>query len=175
MKKKKLNKIGILGGTFDPAHRGHIAISKEAIKNYKISRIIWAVTKKNPFKKESSMSLNERIKYAKKLNKNNHKIKVKFFEDKIKSSRTINLINYLKKTNKNSELFFIMGADNLINFHKWAKWKLISKNCSILVFDRDQYRSKSIKSKTFRELNNKKLSFIKFKKVNISSSQLRKI
>ena len=175
MKNKKLNKIGILGGTFDPAHKGHIAISKEAIRTYKISKVIWAVTKKNPFKKKSFMTLKERIIYAKAINKNNSRIKVNYYEDKIKSSRTINLINYIKKNNKNSQLFFLMGADNLINFHKWHKWKLISKKCIILVFDRNGYKAKSMKSKTFKQLNQKELSYIKFKKVNISSSQLRKI
>ena len=175
MKNKKLNKIGILGGTFDPAHKGHIAISKEAIRSYKISKVIWAVTKKNPFKKKSFMTLKERIIYARMINKNNTKIKVNYYEDKIKSSRTINLINYIKKNNKNSQLFFLMGADNLINFHKWHKWKLISKKCIILVFDRNGYKAKSMKSKTFKQLNQKELSYIKFKKVNISSSQLRKI
>ena len=175
MKNKKLNKIGILGGTFDPAHKGHIAISKEAIRSYKISKVIWAVTKKNPFKKKSFMTLKERIIYARMINKNNMKIKVNYYEDKIKSSRTINLINYIKKNNKNSQLFFLMGADNLINFHKWHKWKLISKKCIILVFDRNGYKAKSMKCKTFKQLNQKELSYIKFKKVNISSSQLRKI
>jgi|TARA_Y100000996_G_scaffold322516_1_gene258583 nicotinate-nucleotide adenylyltransferase len=175
LKNKKLNKIGILGGTFDPAHKGHIAISKEAIRSYKISKVIWAVTKKNPFKKKSYMTLKERIIYARIINKNNPRIKVNYYEDKIKSSRTINLINYIKKNNKNSQLFFLMGADNLINFHKWHKWKLISKKCIILVFDRNGYKAKSMKSKTFKQLNQKELSYIKFKKVNISSSQLRKI
>ena len=175
MKNKKLNKIGILGGTFDPAHKGHIAISKEAIRSYKISKVIWAVTKKNPFKKKSYMTLKERIIYARIINKNNPRIKVNYYEDKIKSSRTINLINYIKKNNKNSQLFFLMGADNLINFHRWHKWELISKKCIILVFDRNGYKAKSMKSKTFKQLNQKELSYIKFKKVNISSSQLRKI
>ena len=68
-----------------------------------------------------------------------------------------------------------MGADNLIKFHKWHKWKLISKRCNILVFDRQGYMAKSLRSITFKQLNKKKLEFIKFKKVNISSSKLRKI
>ena len=69
----------------------------------------------------------------------------------------------------------MMGADNLINFHMWHKWKLISQKCNILVFDRQGYKAKSLKSVTFKRLNHKSLKFIKFKKVNISSSQLRKI
>ena len=68
-----------------------------------------------------------------------------------------------------------MGADNLINFHKWHKWRSISQKCNILVFDRQGFKSKSLKSITFKQVNKKKLTFIKLKKVNISSSQLRKI
>ena len=67
-----------------------------------------------------------------------------------------------------------MGADNLINFHKWYKWKSIIKMCNILVFDRLGYKAKSLKSVTFND-ENKNLTFVNFKKVNISSSQLRKI
>ena len=68
-----------------------------------------------------------------------------------------------------------MGADNLINFHKWYKWEQISSKCNILVFDRTNYKSKSLKSVAFKKLNKKKLKFVKFKKINISSSKLRKI
>jgi nicotinate-nucleotide adenylyltransferase len=68
-----------------------------------------------------------------------------------------------------------MGADNLINFHKWHKWKTISQKSNIVVFDRYGYKKKSLNSKTFKILNKKSLKFIEFNKVNISSSQLRKI
>ena len=169
----KKKKIGILGGTFDPPHKGHLEISKQAKKKFKLTYITWAITEKNPFKSKSSLSLKERIKFAKKIIKSNKFIKIKFYEDKIKSNKTIDLINYIKKNDL--EIYFIMGADNLINFHKWYKWKLISQKCNILVFDRRGYKAKSLKSITFKQLNQKKLTFIKFKKVNISSSQLRKI
>ena len=53
----KKNKIGILGGSFDPAHKGHLAISKETAKIFKLKKIIWAITKKNPFKKKSNLNL----------------------------------------------------------------------------------------------------------------------
>ena len=170
---KKKIKIGILGGSFDPAHRGHVKISKESKKRFKLDYIIWAITKKNPLKEMSSANLKSRISYAKKIVKKENFIKVRFYENKLKSNKTINLINFIKK--RKMDLYFIMGADNLINFHKWHKWKSISKKCNILVFDRNGYRAKSLKSITFRKLNKKGLNFIKFKKVNISSSQLRKI
>ena len=68
-----------------------------------------------------------------------------------------------------------MGADNLINFHRWQKWKSIASKCNIIVFDRHGYKKRSLNSITFRELDSKNLKFVKFNKVNISSSQLRKI
>ena len=104
-KQENKKKIGILGGTFDPAHRGHLSISKEAKKRFGIDKIIWAVTKKNPFKNKSSLSLDKRIKYAKKIVQNNLFIKVKYFENKTKSNRTIDLIKYIKRNNKNTDIF----------------------------------------------------------------------
>ena len=173
--KKNHKKIGILGGTFDPAHKGHLEISKQAKKKYKLNYVIWAITKKNPFKKKSKTKLITRIKFAKKIIGLNKFIKIRFYENKIKSNRTIDLISHIKRKNDTLDLYFIMGADNLINFHRWHKWKSISQKCNILVFDRQGYKAKSLKSITFKRLNQKSLDFIKFKKVNISSSQLRKI
>ena len=173
MNKKKI-KIGLLGGSFDPAHKGHLAISKEAKKRFSLKKIIWAITKKNPFKVQSVTSVSKRIKVCKKIIGINSFIKVKFYENIIKSNKTIDLINYLKK-NKSIEIYFLMGADNLISFHKWHKSKSISQKCNILVFDRHGYKKNSLKSKTFKKLNKSILTFIEFKKVNISSSQLRKI
>ena len=175
MKKIKKNKIGILGGTFDPAHIGHIKVSKEAKKKFRLNKIFWVITKKNPFKKKSFFSLKKRINHVKKINVNNKFIKIYFFEDKIKSNKTIDLMKFLKNRYKKTEFFFIMGADNLINFHKWKKWNKIAEISKILVFNRLNYKSKSLKSISFKKLNKKRLQFINFKKVNISSSQLRKI
>ena len=172
---KNHKKIGILGGTFDPAHKGHLEISKQAMKKYKLDYIIWAITKKNPFKKKSKTKLITRIKFAKKIIGFNKFIKIRFYENIIRSNKTIDLISHIKRKNDTLDLYFIMGADNLINFHRWHKWKSISQKCNILVFDRQGYKAKSLKSITFKRLNQKSLDFIKFKKVNISSSQLRKI
>ena len=173
--KKNHKKIGILGGTFDPAHKGHLEISKQAKKKYKLNYVIWAITKKNPFKKKSKTKLITRIKFAKKIIGFNKFIKIRFYENIIRSNKTIDLISHIKRKNDTLDLYFIMGADNLINFHRWHKWKSISQKCNILVFDRQGYKAKSLKSITFKRLNQKSLEFIKFKKVNISSSQLRKI
>ena len=172
--KTEKKKIGVLGGTFDPAHKGHLEISKQAKKRFGLKNIVWAITKQNPFKDESRSNLRTRMQFAKKIIGKNNYIKVKFYEEKIGSNRTIDLIRYLSKEQKN-EIYFIIGADNLINFHKWYKWKSIVKKCNILVFDRLGYKAKSLKSVTFNQTNNKKLTFVNFNKVNISSSQLRKV
>tara|TARA_B100000700_G_C14752839_1_gene718395 strand:+ start:80 stop:604 length:525 start_codon:yes stop_codon:yes gene_type:complete len=172
---KRNKKIGILGGTFDPCHIGHLKISKEAKKKFNLEKVIWAITKKNPFKTKSSLSIEKRLKISKKFTRKYKFIQVNYFEKHIRSNKTFYLINYLKKKFINKELYLIIGADNLINFHKWKKWKDISKKCNILVFDRYPYKSKALKSLAFKHANKEKLKYINFKKVNISSSQLKKI
>ncbi len=175
MKRTLTKNIGILGGTFDPPHQGHIKISKEAKKKFNLDCVIWAVTKQNPFKSRTFFNLKYRINYSKKINKKNKFIKIGCYDSKIKSNRTINLLKYFKIKYKNSNIYFLMGADNLIHFHKWKNWKKITNICNILVFDRDGYKAKSLKSVSFKKLNKKGLHFINFKKINISSSKLRKI
>ena len=79
-------KIGVLGGSFDPAHKGHLAISKEAKKRFRLQSIIWAITKKNPFKAKSEMPVLKRIKECKRIIGLNSFIKVRFYESIIKSN-----------------------------------------------------------------------------------------
>ena len=172
--KFKRIKIGILGGSFDPAHKGHLTISKEAHKKFDLKSIIWAITNQNPFKKKTSKNLKERINFCKKLIKNTKFIKLKYFEDLINSNKTTDLIDYLYRAQK-YELFFLIGADNLIKFHKWHKWKNILKKSKLIVFDRHGFKKSSLNSKTYKNSTNKTVTFVEFKKVNISSSQLRKI
>jgi len=165
----KNKKIGVFGGSFHPPHKGHLEISKLAIKKLNLDQIYWCVTKKNPFKNKSFFPLSERIKKCKVLTKKIKKIKIKFFEDKIKSSNTIDLIRHLKKKNS---LFLIIGSDNLIKFHKWKNWKLLSQLSKITVFSRKDYDKKAKKSVTIKQV--KTITFIKNKPINISSSQIRK-
>ena len=95
-KKRDYIKIGILGGTFDPPHKGHLYISKIALKKLRLKKILWVVTKKNPFKKNPMFSLKKRLLLSKKIVKNNKKIKIYSYDKLLKSSETINLIKYLK-------------------------------------------------------------------------------
>ena len=165
--------IGIFGGSFDPPHKGHIKISKICLKKMKFEKIYWVVTKKNPFKKKPTFSLNERMVKSRKAVKKIKKIKVLFLDDRVKSSRTINIVNYLKKKNKKKKLYLILGSDNLISFHKWTSWRKIVKLTKLVVFSRRGYDRKGSKS-TVVKYYKKKITFIKNKTIIISSTKLRK-
>ena len=123
--------IGIFGGSFDPPHKAHLQISLISLKKIGLKKIYWVITKKNPFKNKTINNLKARISYAKKLNLKNKYIKVDFFEDKIKSNKTIDLIKYYKRKEKFLNLYFIVGADCLVDFHKWHRWEEILKYCKI--------------------------------------------
>ena len=171
---KDLNKpIGLVGGTFDPAHKGHIAITKIAIKKFKLNKVLWVVTKKNPFKNNPYYSLSQRLKKAKEITKDIKKIQVIHLDKRVNSSRSINIINYLVNRKKLKNIYFIIGADNLINFHKWKDWKRIVKLTKLIVFSRKGYDRKGSKSTVTKYYKNK-ITFIKNRHIVISSTKLRK-
>ena len=164
--------IGLLGGSFDPAHKGHLGISKIAIKKLKLKKIYWVITKKNPFKNETFYSLEERIKYAKKISRTQKKIRTIYLDNIIKSSRIIDVVNYFIKKKNIKNIYFIIGSDNLIRFHKWKSWKKIVKLVKLIVFSRRGYDRKGMKSMVVKNFKNK-IIFIKNKHIAISSSQLK--
>ena len=164
--------IGLLGGSFDPAHKGHLGISKIAIKKLKLKKIYWVITKKNPFKNETFYSLEERIKYAKKISRTQKKIQTVYLDNIIKSSRVIDVVNYFIKKKNIKNIYFIVGSDNLIKFHKWKSWKKIVKLVKLIVFSRRGYDRKGMKSMVVKNFKNK-IIFIKNKHIAISSSQLK--
>ena len=165
--------IGILGGSFDPAHKGHLLISKLAIKKLKLNKVLWVVTKQNPFKNKTFYSLTQRIVRAKKLVKNNKKIEVIHLDKIVRSTRSINVVNYLINKKKLKNTYFIIGSDNLIKFHKWKSWKKIAKLTKLIVFSRRGYDKKGNKSMAAKYLK-KKIIFIKNKPIAVSSTKLRK-
>ncbi len=164
--------IGILGGSFDPPHKGHLAISKIAIKKINLNKVLWIITKKNPFKGKTFYSLSRRIDKAKKLTKKTKKIQVVHLDKTIRSSRSINAINYLINKKKLKNIYFIIGSDNLIKFHKWKSWKRIVKLSNLIVFSRSGYDRKGKKSIVAKYLKNK-IIFIKNKPIKVSSTKLR--
>ena len=173
MVKNNFKKIGLLGGSFDPPHKGHLFISNKSFKLFHLDKIIWAITKKNPLKKKPFFSLNFRKKMCLKLIKKNKNIQLKFFEDKIRSKNSIVLIKYLKKQIK-CEIFFIIGSDNLISLHKWKNYRELIKMTKIIVFSRKGFDTKAKKSVIMRNLKSKNIKFLKNFHVDISSTKLRK-
>jgi nicotinate-nucleotide adenylyltransferase len=168
------NKIGILGGSFDPVHKGHLAISKIALKKIKLSKVYWIVTKKNPLKNKVHFSLDKRISLSREKIKNFKNIQVLYLDKIVKSSRSINIINYLIKKKKMKNIYFIIGSDILMDLHKWKSWKKIVKLIKLVVFYRKGYGRKSKNSIVAKHLKNKKIIYINNKPINISSSLLRK-
>ena len=173
MVKYNFKKIGLLGGSFDPPHKGHLFISNKSLKLFHLDKVIWAITKNNPLKKKPYFSLNFRKKMCLKLIKRNKNIKLKFFEDKVKSKNSIVLIKYLKKR-VNCEIFFIIGSDNLINLHKWKNYRELIKMTKIIVFSRKGFDTKAKKSVIMRYLKPKNIKFLKNSHVDVSSTELRK-
>ena len=165
--------IGLFGGSFDPAHNGHLGISKIALKKLKLKKIYWVITKKNPFKNKTFYSLNERIKLAEKISKTQTKIKLIYLDNIIKSSRIIDVINYFLKKKKVKNIYLIIGSDNLLRFHKWKSWKKIVKLVKLIVFSRKGYDRKGMKSIVVKNFKNK-IIFIRNKPISISSTKLKK-
>ena len=174
MSKLKGTKIGILGGSFDPAHKGHLTISKIALKKIKLKKIYWVVTKKNPFKVKTFFSLKDRIDKAKKISSKIMNIEVLYIDNVIKSSKSIKVIQYILKNKKPKDLYFIVGSDILLKFHRWHKWKRIVKLTKLIVFSRKGYDRKSKKTIVAKYLNKNNILFVKNKPIEVSSSLLRK-
>ena len=174
MDKLKNMKIGILGGSFDPAHKGHLIISKIALEKIKLKKIYWVITKKNPFKRKTFFSLEERIKKAKKITKKFKNIEVIYLDDIVKSSKSIKIIKYILKKERPQDLYFIVGSDILLKFHEWHSWKRIVKLTKLIVFSRKGYDRNRVNSVVAKYLKNKKIKYIKNKRINISSSSLRR-
>ena len=168
------NEIGILGGSFDPVHKGHLQISKIAIKKIKLKKVYWVVTKKNPFKKRPFFSLKQRLTKIKKLVGKSKIIEILYLDGIIRSSRSIDVVKYILKKKKPKNLYFIIGSDILSELHKWKSWKKIVKLTKLVVFSRIGYDKMSKGSTVVKYLKKKNIIFIKNKPIQISSTFLRK-
>ncbi len=183
-----MKRIGLLGGSFDPPHKGHIYISIEAKKLLQINEIWWLVTPQNPLKISEPTTYQKRIKNCKEISKDKP-ILIKEIEKKINSKHTYQTLDYLLNHYANIKFFWIMGADNLISFHKWQKWRQILKEVSIVVFKRHGYNNQALKSIACRTFANYRINshqinknnFIKLpswawvdnREIKISSTEIR--
>ena len=112
---------------------------------FKLDEIWWLVTPQNPHKILKPATYKERINNCKIISKN-RPIKIKEIEKKINSKYTYKSLNYILNHYPNIKFFWLMGADNLINFHKWQNWKQIFNEISVVVFKRHGYNTMALKS-----------------------------
>src|SRR5450631_1467732 len=129
-------RIGLVGGSFNPPHVAHRAISLFAIKRLKLDRVWWLVTPGNPLKDQGALhDLEERMAAARKM-ANDPRIDVSCLESVIRTRYTVDTITYLRRRASGLRFVWIMGADNLAQFHRWQNWRRIAAEVPIAVIDR---------------------------------------
>ena len=129
-------RIGLLGGSFNPPHVAHRAISLFAIKRLKLDRVWWLVTPGNPLKDQDGLhDLNERTAAARKM-ASDPRIDVSCLESVIGTRYTVDTISYLRRRASGLRFVWIMGADNLAQFHRWQNWRRIASEVPMAVIDR---------------------------------------
>jgi nicotinate-nucleotide adenylyltransferase len=129
-------RIGLLGGSFNPPHFAHRAISLFAIKRLKLDRVWWLVSPGNPLKDHAALrDLDERAEAARRM-ANDPRIDVSCLEAVIGTRYTADTITYLRRRASGLRLVWIMGADNLAQFHRWQNWRRIASEVPIAVIDR---------------------------------------
>ncbi len=138
--------IGLLGGSFNPAHDAHVQISETAIRRLGLSRVWWIVTPGNPLKVSSTAPpLDERITAARKL-VGSRPITVTGFERDLRNPYTIATLSFLRRRRPQARFVWVMGADCLAEFHRWRQWREIMSLMPIAVVDRPGWRLKSMSS-----------------------------
>jgi nicotinate-nucleotide adenylyltransferase len=129
-------RIGLLGGSFNPPHDAHRAISLFAIKRLKLDRVWWLVTPGNPLKEQGALhDLDSRAEAARRM-ADDPRIDVSCLESVIGTRYTVDTITYLRRRVSGLRMVWIMGADNLAQFHRWQNWRRIASLVPIAVIDR---------------------------------------
>ena len=129
-------RIGLLGGSFNPPHLAHRAISLFAIKRLKLDRVWWLVSPGNPLKDNGHLhGLYERAEAARQM-ADDPRIEITCLESVIGTRYTADTISHLRRRASGLRFVWIMGADNLAQFHRWQNWQRIASQVPIAVIDR---------------------------------------
>ncbi len=183
-------KIGVFGGSFNPAHQGHIQLTLHALKALDLDEVWWLISPQNPLKSSSkTQKLSQRLAQAKQQ-LNHPKVKFSILESKLANNQTSKTVNFLRKRAPNAHFVWLMGADNLNNISKWHNWHHIFQSMPVAIFDRNQnsmatlnaqaaiyYKSSRIpanQSQLLPQLQSPAWCYIHMKSVNISSTQIRR-
>jgi nicotinate-nucleotide adenylyltransferase len=142
--------IGLLGGSFNPPHVAHRLISETALKRLGLDKVWWIVSPGNPLKKRTPLPpLAERVRLARAVATNPH-IVVTDFEADLPTPYAVSTLAFLKARSPLVHFVWIMGADNLAQFHRWERWREIFTMMPIVVVDRPGWRMKALASKAAR-------------------------
>jgi nicotinate-nucleotide adenylyltransferase len=129
-------RIGLLGGSFNPPHEGHALITRLALRRLRLDRIWWLVTPGNPLKSLTGLAaLKARVEAARGLDVG-PKVVISDIEAQIESRFTYDTLRWLKRRAPRVHFVWIMGADNLRQFHRWRHWRAIADLVPIVVVDR---------------------------------------
>ena len=166
--------IGLLGGSFNPAHGGHLHISLHALNRLKFDEIWWLVSPKNPLKSAADLaSYEQRLACAKRVAASCPKrLHVLDIEAKFGTKYSYQTIALLKARFPGTHFVWMMGADNLAQFHRWRRWEKILSTIPVVVFDRAPYSHTALRSKAMIR-GGKYLKFIHLKRNPLSSTWLR--
>jgi nicotinate-nucleotide adenylyltransferase len=182
-------RIGLLGGSFNPPHAAHRAISLFAMKRLKLDRVWWLVSPGNPLKDHNGLrDLDERAEAARRI-ANDPRIDVTCLEAVIGTRYTVDTITYLRRRCSGLRFVWIMGADNLAQFHRWEHWRRIASEVPIAVIDRPPQSFRALAAPAARALAPYRMPekdagllatrrapawvFLSGMKLNLSSTRLR--
>src|ERR1700722_7913500 len=139
-------RIGLLGGSFNPPHEGHALITRLALRRLSLDRVWWLVTPGNPLKSLTGLAaLKARMEAARRLDVGPHVV-VSDIEAQINSRFPFDTLRWLKHPAHGVHFVWIMGADNLRQFHLWRHWRAIADLAPIVVIDRPGSTLKAISS-----------------------------
>lgn len=146
-------KIGLLGGSFNPAHAGHRYISLIAQEELGLDEIWWLVSPQNPLKQTDDMApLDARLGRAREIADSPY-IKVQNLETQFGTQYTIDTIRRLKAEFPSHRFVWIMGGDNLEQFHRWKNWQDIAAEIPFVVMHRDPPGLQSLESEAAKKLS----------------------
>lgn len=156
-------RVGLYGGSFNPAHEGHIHVASEAIKRLELDAIWLMVSPGNPLKQKSEMAKRKRRKKSlRALVGNRPKMIVTDIEKKLGTLYSADTIRTLKQGMPQTDFIWIMGADNLASFHQWQEWQFIARTLPIAIFDRPGYSVAGLHGKFARQFGRYRLPYRDF-------------
>lgn len=154
---KKGQVVGLLGGSFDPPHAGHVHISKTALTRFDLDQLWWLVSPGNPLKKRGPAPLGERMQACRAMVKH-PKVRVTDVEARLQTRFTAETIQKLIQRYPGVRFVWLMGADNLDQFDRWQDWQWIMETVPIGVMARPGDRISARMSKAARVYRQHKLS-----------------